>query len=404
MFPETIEDFTEDTLQFLIDNKVQESYILDYKKDLIEGTKLAKAVACFANTKGGKLILGVEVDKDDVPIRKTPISFKPKLKEQISQTLRDNISPPIDNILIKIIPAVDITKCFVLIQVPQTKLVHGVVIKKKTQYFKRMQFECRPVDYYEIKHDKENISRGTFETEDITNLQKIAHQKRRKFSTRFGELIEKHVNFDQSLTETRYSLLILFLAIAYLGGFMLSIPLMLLFLLLIPGLGLSTILGWAFILPFFPLVLVNDAVIEIPIVSSVLKSLSSLFEMNLLFSDIFRIAIVAIDWIIFIAIAIYILKNVPEAIKIKEEYFEIILTELTNNFTYISFSNFSKLVGINEGILEYWEIDPELISINKDNYYLEIKGKTFTKLDINKIIINLNKALRKAIELQKMEE
>ncbi len=50
-------------IKFLVQNKVRESYDLDYKSDYPDNRKLAKLVISFANATGGYIIIGVKEEK-----------------------------------------------------------------------------------------------------------------------------------------------------------------------------------------------------------------------------------------------------------------------------------------------------------------------------------------------------
>ena len=69
VFDKQLEQLNEDDLRQLQKEGVEEGVLLDYKSDWIENKKLAKAVASFANTHGGHLVIGVAADKDrNVPV------------------------------------------------------------------------------------------------------------------------------------------------------------------------------------------------------------------------------------------------------------------------------------------------------------------------------------------------
>ena len=79
-FSKRFEDINEQDIDELIKNKIQESIFLDYKKTVIEDNKFIKQISAFANTKGGVMIIGVETNNNDEPIKKTPVYKKDKEK------------------------------------------------------------------------------------------------------------------------------------------------------------------------------------------------------------------------------------------------------------------------------------------------------------------------------------
>jgi len=68
---ETLED-----IQKLIENKIEESLTLEYKRELSRNNKeIAKDISAFANTSGGVIIYGIE-EKGHIPISKSWIETK----------------------------------------------------------------------------------------------------------------------------------------------------------------------------------------------------------------------------------------------------------------------------------------------------------------------------------------
>ena len=88
-------------IQRLIDDRVEESLILEYKSidkfDDIPG--LSKHVSSFANSAGGLIILGVEEDPQKERIFPKEIRWGPESyrKENLEQRLNSNIHYPIRN-------------------------------------------------------------------------------------------------------------------------------------------------------------------------------------------------------------------------------------------------------------------------------------------------------------------
>ena len=100
-FNKALDDLDEEELQKLIDNKIAESWYIEYKESVlnqngkIDRDKLAKSVSAFANTQGGWLFLGIKADKRNTPFELTGISIDgdKNLLDQISQNISGNIRP-----------------------------------------------------------------------------------------------------------------------------------------------------------------------------------------------------------------------------------------------------------------------------------------------------------------------
>lgn len=94
VFDKPLEHLTEEDLLRLQAEGVEEGVLLDYKADWIENKKLAKAVASFANTHGGHLVIGVAADKEkNVPLSFPGLPNEDGIKEKVGAVCRSRISP-----------------------------------------------------------------------------------------------------------------------------------------------------------------------------------------------------------------------------------------------------------------------------------------------------------------------
>jgi hypothetical protein len=143
---------TQDDLQRLIDDEIQESLTLDYKaspslgKDSKPRDELCKDVSAFANSAGGQIIYGIE-EKDQKP---TKIDQGSDLtREWIEQVIDSNVQPRIDGLVITPIPISSGRHAYVL-AIPQAsgRAPHQAADKK---YYKRQNFQSVPMEDYEIR-------------------------------------------------------------------------------------------------------------------------------------------------------------------------------------------------------------------------------------------------------------
>lgn len=94
IFEKPLDNLSEDDLRQLKSEGVEEGVLLDYKADWIDNKKLAKAVASFANTHGGHLIIGVAADKEkNVPLEFPGLPMVDGIKEKVGAVCRSRISP-----------------------------------------------------------------------------------------------------------------------------------------------------------------------------------------------------------------------------------------------------------------------------------------------------------------------
>ena len=92
---ESLED-----IERLIQNKIQESLTLEYKKDLDKkNSEIAKDISAFANTLGGVIIYGIEEIRE-IPTSKNWIKGT-NIKERIESITLTSIQPRIEDVVIK---------------------------------------------------------------------------------------------------------------------------------------------------------------------------------------------------------------------------------------------------------------------------------------------------------------
>ena len=152
----TIESITD--RQFLIDNSVEESTELEYKRSFAKENpkwkeELAKDISAMANANGGVLIYGLaekNVSKGlSLPESIMPIPPTDMTKDQLSQLLSSNITPRINNIEISVFPQ-EGGNVFVLhvpkgITAHQNKINHLYYIRRNATVEVMEDYEIRDV-------------------------------------------------------------------------------------------------------------------------------------------------------------------------------------------------------------------------------------------------------------------
>lgn len=147
--------FDQKYLEELINNKVEESLILEYKAApaLMKGNQkktneISKDVAAFANAVGGIIIYGLEEDKH-LPKCLDPISRSEISKEWLEQKIQDTIQPKIKDYTIHPIKIDDDDdKVVYLVQISQSLTAHQSYDKK---YYRRHNFNVLAMHDYEIR-------------------------------------------------------------------------------------------------------------------------------------------------------------------------------------------------------------------------------------------------------------
>ena len=149
MMRKNISDITYADIEFLLDNKIDESDVLDYKEEMIDDQKLVKHVCAFANTRGGHIIFGVkESGKGGCPVEIKGLDALKVNKERREQIILSNVVPRLD-VKIKSLPIPNTEKSILLIQIPDShQKPHQSNITKK--FYKRFQFESAEMTEREV--------------------------------------------------------------------------------------------------------------------------------------------------------------------------------------------------------------------------------------------------------------
>src|SRR4030042_6847232 len=154
-----ITNFTEEELNALISDQIEEDLHLDYKgSDSLLKTdpkkrEISKDVSSFANSDGGIIIYGIRefnvAERRHLPERFDPIDRTNISKEWLEQVINSNIQPKISGLIIAPIQLnSSVNHVVYVVKIPQSNTAHQAADKK---YYKRYNFESVAMDDYEIK-------------------------------------------------------------------------------------------------------------------------------------------------------------------------------------------------------------------------------------------------------------
>ena len=144
-------------LQSLVDDEIEESTTLEYKRSFaVENLKwkreLAKDVSAMANSNGGTIIYGIGEKEGangrSIPKELLPIKFSEMSKDRLSQLISSNIQPTIDNIEILCIPQDELSGYYV-VTIPQSTTAHQNRLEHV--YYKRRNATVEAMEDYEIR-------------------------------------------------------------------------------------------------------------------------------------------------------------------------------------------------------------------------------------------------------------
>lgn len=156
-------------LDKLLENKVEESLILEYKSapsldrtNQKKVNEISKDVSSFANAAGGIIIYGIE-EKGHIPVKIGPLNRSKVNREWLEQKIQDLIKPRIDGI--KIFPIEidsDENQVVYLIEIPQSNTAHQADDKK---YYKRHNFNVLAMHDHEIRDVMNRLKHPRIELE-----------------------------------------------------------------------------------------------------------------------------------------------------------------------------------------------------------------------------------------------
>jgi len=149
VFTKPIEALAFEDVQRLMDNKITESHILDYKIGPIDDESFIKHVSSFANTNGGYLIYGVEETGSGGYPKSIPgLPSSAVNKERLEQLVLSNIYPRIF-IKLREIDHSDAGKTILVIQIPDSYLKPHMNLRSE-KFYKRYNFEAKPMTETEV--------------------------------------------------------------------------------------------------------------------------------------------------------------------------------------------------------------------------------------------------------------
>jgi hypothetical protein len=158
-----ISNFTTADIQSLIDNKVPESKILDYKREIkfdeASKTELIYDVDAFYNTEGGVLIIGLDEELDEqkkktgipkLPESKITVTNYDQLILRVEEMIKQSTNPQITNLQFSKILSVDGSDIFI-IGIPKAKTLPAMVTySNHNRFFKRKSNGKYTLDTYEL--------------------------------------------------------------------------------------------------------------------------------------------------------------------------------------------------------------------------------------------------------------
>ena len=150
LFKKPLSEVEFSDIQKLQDDKIEESVILDYKKEMISDNDLVKHITAFSNTSGGFLIFGIEESgRGGYPVSIPGIEAGINV-ERLEQIIISNIRPRI-GVQFGRIPISDLAdRVILIIRIPEGQN-RPYCDMKSHRYYRRYNYEAKPMDEFEIE-------------------------------------------------------------------------------------------------------------------------------------------------------------------------------------------------------------------------------------------------------------
>jgi len=163
MITKRIDELTYADIERLVEQKVLESRVLDYKRQLPNGTsdevkELLADVTSFANASGGHLVFGITTAKVEGKNTSIPESIvgvgainAEEVENRLDAQLRSLIQPRIAGLRIRVISE-DGKPTVVVIHIPRSWNAPHMVAKGSSKFYSRTSTGKQPLDVTEIRN------------------------------------------------------------------------------------------------------------------------------------------------------------------------------------------------------------------------------------------------------------
>ena len=156
IFQKNFDSIINADIQNLIDIKYKERLRMEYKKEMYvtrdkERKEMLRDISAFANAFGGYLIIGIEADKQGIPIGKFNVINAENERDRIEKSCWSNIEPHIPGLKCKTIE-MDTRENIVLVFIPRSlKKPHMINFKQLNQFWIRHNDKKLPMSVEEIR-------------------------------------------------------------------------------------------------------------------------------------------------------------------------------------------------------------------------------------------------------------
>jgi hypothetical protein len=151
-----LDDYTQETINDLLDSNLEESINIEFKssqalsKEPSVKKEISKDISAFANSDGGLIFYGIN-EVNHIASSLSFIDGNIITKEWLENVIISNIQPKIKDL--KIFPVRfndEISKTVYVVKIPNSNVAPHISSEKK--YFRRFNFQSVPMEEYEVRN------------------------------------------------------------------------------------------------------------------------------------------------------------------------------------------------------------------------------------------------------------
>lgn len=183
-YTKSVKDLAIADLQELVDSQAQENVRLEFKSETVEMEKLLRKVASFANTSGGRIVMGMAEGPKNTAREVVGIAPQPSFEAQVSAWCAQYLYPPLVPEISPGIPIAGKQTVAYVISVEESELAPHFIEGRRGCYVRTnessQRFDARLADLAEIQALLNRREQARRRAEDLLRR---SHERREKYQS-----------------------------------------------------------------------------------------------------------------------------------------------------------------------------------------------------------------------------